>query len=150
MIRAQIYGRAVRDSELRESKSRKAYASVDVACREGHDRETTWVKVVVYSERGINQLSTVLKGAAVGAIGRLEVGVWTSQGGEPRPDITLFADSLITAAPPRDGARKAARARGNRRSDEAEPLKDKAHSELTPKTPEQHCSADTPGDTDDR
>ena len=124
MIRASIYGRAGRDSEVRSSKSGKSYASVSVACSEGPDQATTWVRVVVFSERGIAELSTVLKGSVVAAIGRLKVGIWSAQGAEPKPDVTLLADSVMTAAPARDGARNAASAGASSPPDDAEPFND--------------------------
>ncbi|WP_448505465.1 single-stranded DNA-binding protein [Immundisolibacter sp.] len=89
-IEAHFTGRLAKDAEARTTKARKVMTVLAVAVDAKDSDAATWCTVLAFEELA-ERLADLRKGAEIYAKGRLKVEVYTPQGGEPRPSLTLLA-----------------------------------------------------------
>ena len=100
MIHASIYGRLAFDPTERTTKAGKPMATARLAVEAGSNadtQETLWIDLLAFGQQA-DALLALTKGQMCSAIGRLTKGRYTVQStGEEREQLTLIADSLISA-----------------------------------------------------
>jgi single-stranded DNA-binding protein len=89
MIDALIQGRLVADPERKLTKAGKDYATARLAVsdREGGEHLAL---VTAFDEQAVTALLALAKGDALVAAGEIAIGVWQSEGREPRPSLRVL------------------------------------------------------------
>ena len=88
-IEAALFGTLSRDAEAKTSKTGKAYLRLNVAVSEGET--TTWVNVLAFDPRAIENAARFVKGARVHVEGKLSLGVWTAPNGTTRQGLSVMS-----------------------------------------------------------
>jgi hypothetical protein len=78
--------------------------------REGKGEAARWWTVFTFSESTIEALEVLSEGEALAATGSFEASVWVPEGREPRVNLTLTADAILSAHKPKAKAGTASRA----------------------------------------
>jgi hypothetical protein len=81
------------------SKAGKAY--VRASARDGKGPDAKYWTVFVFSETAIEALESITVGEAFAASGPFEATIWAPEGREPRVNLTLTADAILTARKPK-------------------------------------------------
>jgi hypothetical protein len=93
------------------SKSGKPY--VRASARDGKGLDAKWWTIFVFSETAIEALESVTVGEAFAASGTFEASVWAPEGREPRVNLSMTADAILSARKPKaktEGASRKPRA----------------------------------------
>ena len=94
MIRCIATGRLVSAPEQRTSKaSGKPYTYARMAADQDGD-QTLFARVYAFGDAGV-RLAALHVGDAISVAGRLQLGIWTPDGGTPRVDATVLGDELL-------------------------------------------------------
>lgn len=128
-----MHGRLAADPVERQTKAGLPMVTCNVAVDvSGRDsEETMWVGLLAFGHAA-DELLRASKGSMVAAIGKLTKSRYTGKDGAERESWSLLADSILTVASARPGARKPATAEG-------------AHSAATRRTAAGvRCIGDTP------
>lgn len=91
------------------SKNGKPYVFSSI--REGNGDSARWWKVFVFSVSAIEEIECLKEGEAISVCGAFEVKIYTPEGKEPRVDLTLTADAVLSARPRPKEPKKTAPAR---------------------------------------
>lgn len=83
----------------RTSKAGKPYLAASV--REGKGEAARWWTVFVFNETAIEALEVLAEGEAFAASGPFEATVWAPEGREPRVNLTMTADAILSARKPK-------------------------------------------------
>jgi hypothetical protein len=81
------------------SKAGKTYLRASVKAGNGPDAK--WWSVFVFSETAIEALEALTVGEAFAASGPFEANIWAPEGREPRVNLTLNADAILTTRRPK-------------------------------------------------
>jgi hypothetical protein len=98
----------------RISKAGKPYLIATV--RDGAGPDAKWWTVFAFSESAIEALEPLNEGEAIAASGTFEASVWAPEGREPRVNLTMTADAILSARKPKK-ERKAEKPRGGSASE---------------------------------
>lgn len=79
----------------RTSKNGRAYLIASV--RDGNGPDAKWWTVFVFSEFAIEELEALVEGDAIAASGSFEASIWAPEGREPRVNLSLTADAILSA-----------------------------------------------------
>lgn len=91
----------------RISRAGKPYLITTLRAGAGPDAK--WWTLFAFSETAIEALEPLVEGEAIAASGTFEASVWVSEGREPRVNLTIYADAILSAHKPKK-ERKAKRA----------------------------------------
>lgn len=95
MIRAILNGRLAADPQQKVSKaSGKPFVSARIRVDQDGDR-ALYAAVLAFADAA-DRLAGLKVGDAIAASGVLKVEVWAPQQGEPRPNLTLLCDELLS------------------------------------------------------
>lgn len=113
-IEAALWGSAIRDGEVRTSKSGNEFAVLNLMTQDGSVGDdgkpvTIFVKVLCFGQY-VNVARQIKKSDRIYVEGQLSAGIWRPADGEPRLDLNIKAFVLHKTAigrnrPPRDGQR---------------------------------------------
>lgn len=98
-----LVGNLTREPELRYTSSGKAFATIGVAhnrrFRKGDDWEeqTSFFNVVCWGDMAENVASSLVKGARVVIVGRLEQRSWETDTGDKRSVVEIVADDVAAS-----------------------------------------------------
>jgi hypothetical protein len=81
------------------SKAGKQY--LRASARDGNGPDAKWWTVFVFSETAVETLETLTVGEAFAATGSFEATIWAPEGREPRVNLTLTADAVLSARKPK-------------------------------------------------
>jgi hypothetical protein len=104
------------------SKAGKQY--LRASARDGKGPDAKWWTVFVFSETAVEALEALTVGEAFAATGTFDATVWAPEGREPRVNLTITADAILSARkPPKEkpegATRKPQAAKGRRDRAEA-------------------------------
>jgi single-stranded DNA-binding protein len=88
-IEAAFFGALGGDAEKKTSKTGKPYLRLNV--RVGDGEGATWVSVLAFDPRAIEQADKFLKGARCYIKGRLSADEWTAQDGTKRHGLSVLS-----------------------------------------------------------
>lgn len=80
------------------SKAGKPY--IRASARDGNGPDAKWWTVFVFSETAAEALEALTVGEAFAASGTFDATVWAPEGREPRVNLTLTADAVLSARKP--------------------------------------------------
>jgi single-stranded DNA-binding protein len=97
-IEAACWASATRDAEVRTSKSGNEFATINVVVNDGTTDDSgrqvgTFIKIFAFSQH-VATARQVKKGDKLYCEGSLQAGIWTTNDGQPRLDLTLKAFTL--------------------------------------------------------
>jgi single-stranded DNA-binding protein len=95
MIDAMLRGRLVADPERKLTKAGRDYATARLSAtdREGGEH---LVLLTAFDDEAVRALLSLGKGDALAVAGELSAGVWTPEGGEPRPSLRVLVHRVLT------------------------------------------------------
>jgi hypothetical protein len=85
------------------SKAGKPY--LRASARDGNGPDAKWWAIFVFSETAIEALDALTVGEAFAATGSFEASIWAPEGREPRVNLTLNADAILSAHKPKAKAK---------------------------------------------
>jgi hypothetical protein len=80
------------------SKTGKPFVVAKV--REGSGDGACWWTVFTFSETAMEEIERLGAGEAIAASGTFEATIWTPEGREPRVNLTITADAVLSAHKP--------------------------------------------------
>ena len=83
----------------RTSKTGKSY--LIATARDGAGPDAKWWTLFAFSETAIEALEPLIEGEAIAASGTFETSVWAPEGREPRVNLTMTADAILSAHKPK-------------------------------------------------
>jgi len=95
MIESLLSGKLVGTPERRTSKGGKPYVQARMRVPAGAE-EVHFARLTAFSDTACTALLALGDGDALAVAGTLKVGVWTPQGGEPRPNLDMVAVQVLT------------------------------------------------------
>jgi hypothetical protein len=106
------------------SKAGKPYLMA--SARDGKGPDAKWWTVFAFNEAAIEALEVLAEGETFAASGTFDATIWAPEGREPRVNLTLTADAILSArkpskAKPEGATRKPQAAKGRRDRAEATP-----------------------------
>jgi len=81
------------------SKAGKPYLMA--SARDGNGPDAKWWTVFAFTEAAIGALEALTVGEAFAATGTFDATVWAPEGREPRVNLTLTADAVLSARKPK-------------------------------------------------
>jgi hypothetical protein len=81
------------------SKAGKSY--LRASARDGKGPDAEWWTVFVFSETAIEALEALTVGEAFTASGPFEANIWAPEGREPRVNLSMNADAILSARKPK-------------------------------------------------
>jgi hypothetical protein len=81
------------------SKAGKTYLRASV--RDGNGPDAKWWTLFVFSVTAIEALEGLALGESFAASGTFEASIWAPEGREPRVNLTLTADAILSARKPK-------------------------------------------------
>jgi hypothetical protein len=91
------------------SKAGKPY--LRASARDGNGPDAKWWAIFVFSETAIEELEALTVGEAFSATGSFEATVWAPEGREPRVNLTMNADAILSAHKPKAKAKPEGKSR---------------------------------------
>ena len=95
MLEILTTGKLVGQPEQRTAKSGKTYATAKLRVAAGAE-EVLFVRLTAFSDTACTALLALADGDALAVAGTLKIGVWTPQGGEPRPNLDLVVAQVLS------------------------------------------------------
>jgi hypothetical protein len=92
------------------SKAGKTYLRACVKAGNGPDAKR-WT-IFVFSETAVEALEAITVGEAFAASGPFEANTWAPEGREPRVNLTVTADAILTGHKPKNRVAKSTKANG--------------------------------------
>jgi hypothetical protein len=87
--------------------SKTGHPFVIAKVREGSGDAARWWTIFVFSESAIEEIERLGDGEAIAASGTFEATIWTPEGREPRVNLTMTADAILSAHRPKKRAASA-------------------------------------------
>jgi hypothetical protein len=81
------------------SKAGKRY--LRASARDGKGPDAKWWTVFVFGETAIEALEALTVGEAFAASGPFEANIWATEGREPRVNLSMNADAILSARKPK-------------------------------------------------
>jgi single-stranded DNA-binding protein len=94
MIESLISGKLQGQPEERTAKTGRKFVTARMRVAAGE--ESHFARLTAFSETACAALLALGDGDAVAVAGTLKVGVWTPEGGEPRPNLDMVAAQVLT------------------------------------------------------
>jgi hypothetical protein len=91
------------------SKAGKRY--LRASARDGKGPDAKWWTIFVFSETAIEALEALTVGEAFAASGPFEASIWAPEGREPRVNLNMNADAIMSAHKPKPTKPRATSAR---------------------------------------
>jgi hypothetical protein len=91
------------------SKAGKPYLMV--SARDGNGPDAKWWTVFAFAEAAIEALEVLVEGEAFAATGTFDATIWAPEGREPRVNLTLSADAILSAHKPKAKAKPEGKSR---------------------------------------
>ena len=113
MNKLTIIGNLTRDPETRTTQSGKTVCSFTVAVNRRGKDETDFFRVAAWGKLGETCQQYLAKGRKVAVIGNVSVSTYTSQNGENRATLEVFADEVEFLSAKNETAANAPSARNN-------------------------------------
>ena len=111
MNQLTIIGNLTRDPESRTTQTGKQVCTFTVAVTRRRDRETSdFFRVSAWGELGNNCARYLAKGKRVCVIGQVSVSTYTTQNGETRANMDVFAEHVEFLSPASQGQQSAPQA----------------------------------------
>ena len=88
------------------SKTGKSY--LRASARDGNGPDARWWTIFVFSETAVEALEALTVGETFAATGTFDATVWAPEGREPRVNLTLTADAILTTRRPKVKTEKTA------------------------------------------
>jgi single-strand DNA-binding protein len=111
MNQLTIIGNLTRDPESRTTQTGKQVCTFTVAVTRRRDRETSdFFRVSAWGELGNNCARYLAKGKKVCVVGQVSVSTYTTQNGETRANMDVFADTVEFLSPASQGQQNAPQA----------------------------------------
>ena len=107
-MHATVYGRASFEPRQHVTKSGKDMTTCRLAVDvtgQGEEQMTLWPDVLAFG-RSAEVLAAVEKGQMVSAMGRVTMSRYTAKDGTEREQLSLLADTIVTARSGRPGGRR--------------------------------------------
>ena len=108
MMQVAAYGRLGQDPKSIETRSGKAMAvtsmALDLLDKDG-ESHTQWLNVVTFGKVA-DLLYKQKKGDLVSVSGRVQINKWTNGDGQEQVQLSIIADTVISARSVRPGGRK--------------------------------------------
>jgi hypothetical protein len=89
------------------SKAGKRY--LRASARDGKGPDAKWWTIFVFSETAIEALEALTVGEAFAASGTFEASIWAPEGREPRVNLSMTADAILSARKPKSKTEGASR-----------------------------------------
>lgn len=109
MMFASIYGRLTQDVKAIDTQSGKSMSVTSVAVNlqipKSEDTHTQFFNVVAFG-RVADDLQRCKKGEPIGLSGRVQASKFTDRNGDEKTQLSLVADSIVSARTVRPGGRK--------------------------------------------
>jgi hypothetical protein len=86
------------------SKAGKPYLMA--SARDGNGPDAKWWTIFVFSETAIEALDALTVGEAFAASGSFEASIWAAAGREPRVNLSMTADAILSAHKPKPAKAK--------------------------------------------
>src|ERR1700733_2253079 len=86
------------------SKAGKSY--IRASARDGNGPDAKWWTVFVFSETAVEALEALTVGEAFSATGTFDATVWAPEGRDPRVNLTMTADAILSAHKPKNRVAK--------------------------------------------
>ena len=103
-----IIGNLTRDPESRSTQSGKQVCTFSIAVTRRNDREKSdFFRVSAWGELGNNCAKYLSKGKKVCVIGQVSVSTYTTQNGETRANMEVFAEKVEFLSPASQGQQNA-------------------------------------------
>lgn len=114
MNRITIIGNLTRDPETRTTQSGKAVCTFAVAVnRRGGQQEADYFRVNAWNQLGESCQKYLAKGRKVAVVGSVSVNAYTTQNGENRASLEVFAQDVEFLSSKNEGQQNAAPAQQN-------------------------------------
>lgn len=111
MNQLTIIGNLTRDPESRTTQSGKQVCTFSVAITRRNDREKSdFFRVNAWGELGNNCAKYLAKGKKVCVVGSVSVSTYTTQNGETRANMEVFAEKVEFLSPASQGQQNAPQA----------------------------------------
>ena len=111
MNQLTIIGNLTRDPESRSTQSGKQVCTFSVAVTRRNDREKSdFFRVSAWGELGNNCARYLSKGKKVCVVGSVSVSTYTTQNGETRANMDVFAEKVEFLSPASQGQQNAPQA----------------------------------------
>jgi hypothetical protein len=81
------------------SKAGKPYLMA--SARDGNGPDAKWWTIFAFSDAAIEALEALSAGEAFAATGTFDATIWAPEGREPRVNLTLTADAVLSASKPK-------------------------------------------------
>ena len=97
-----LHGNIGRDAEVYQTQSGQSVCNFNLAVNDrGKDGEdvTTWYRCAVWGNRGERLKQYLTKGTRATVVGRLQLGVYTGNDGQPRVDANVTVDEIDFTRP---------------------------------------------------
>lgn len=97
-----LHGNIGRDAEVYQTQSGQSVCNFNLAVNDrGKDGEdvTTWYRCAVWGNRGERLKQYLVKGTRATVVGRLQLGVYTGNDGQPRVDANVTVDEIDFTRP---------------------------------------------------
>lgn len=94
-IEALLAGKLQGQPEQRTAKTGRTFVQCRMRVSAGAE-ETHFVRITAFSDSACAALLALGDGDALAVAGTPKVGVWTPQGGEPRPNLDMVAAQVLT------------------------------------------------------
>jgi hypothetical protein len=86
------------------SKAGKPYLMA--SARDGNGPDAKWWAIFAFNEEAVEALEALTVGEAFAATGSFEATIWAPEGREPRVNMTLNADAILSAHKPKAKAKE--------------------------------------------
>ena len=90
------------------------------SARDGKGPDAKWWTIFAFTEAAIEALEVLVEGEAFAATGTFDATIWTPEGREPRVNLTMTADAILSARKPK------AKSEGKKRQPRAASARDVA------------------------
>jgi hypothetical protein len=102
LLSVVLHKRAVRKT----SKAGRQYLMA--SARDGNGPDAKWWTVFAFAEAAIEALEVLVEGEAFAATGTFDATIWAPEGREPRVNLAVTADAILTTRRPKVKTKKTA------------------------------------------
>jgi hypothetical protein len=92
------------------SKAGKPYLMA--YARDGKGPDAKWWTIFAFTETAIETLEALVEGETFAATGSFEATIWAPEGRDPRVNLTMTADAILSAHKPKNRVAKSTKANG--------------------------------------
>jgi single-stranded DNA-binding protein len=97
-VRAIVSGVLHKAPETKVSKNGNSYARATI--RDGKGDDANWWACLVFSASAVEEVQRLAPGDPIAVAGEIKADIYTPPGKEPRVNLTIMADTLLSARKP--------------------------------------------------